>query len=394
MSISLSNRANAIKPSPTLSISAKSQALKEEGRDIISLSAGEPDFDTPLYIKAAGIDAIHEGLTKYTPVSGTNSLKQAIINKLKRDNNLEYSTNEVIASCGAKQAIINTMLATLNPEDEVIIPCPYWPSYVDMCTLVEAKAVLIETTAEHNFKVTAEQLEKAITSKTKLVILNSPSNPSGMLYTSEELHRLAQALLKHPQILILSDDIYERIIWPGREFNSILNVEPKLRDRTVIVNGVSKSYAMTGWRIGYAAGPQHIIKAMSKIQSQTTSGPCSISQSAAAEALEHDTCDIKDMMREYHERYEHATELFSQIEDITLVPTDGTFYLFPNVTGLIKRFNLKNDFELTEYLLEQANIAVVPGSAFGTPGHLRISIATEKKQISNAIDRIVELLSK
>ena len=393
MSISLSNRANAIKPSPTLSINAKCQALKQEGRDIISLSAGEPDFDTPLYIKAAGIDAMNEGLTKYTPVAGTTDLKQAIIKKLQRDNQLEYTPHEVIASCGAKHAIINVMLATLNPEDEVIIPCPYWPSYVDMCALVGAKEVLIETSESSNFKITAKQLEQAITAKTKLLIINSPSNPSGMLYTQEELQDLAQVLLKHPQILILCDDIYEKIIWPEKEFHSILNVEPKLKPQTVVINGVSKAYAMTGWRIGYAAGPEELIKAMSKIQSQTTSGPCSIAQSAAAEALERDNTCIEDMINAYHERYQYATERLESIAEIKLIPTDGTFYLFPNITGMLKKFNLKDDLELTEFLLEKANIAVVPGSAFGTPGHLRISIATSKKQISSAIDRIEELLN-
>jgi aspartate aminotransferase len=392
MSISLSSRANAIKPSPTLAISAKSKALKAEGRDIISLSAGEPDFDTPLYIKAAGIDAIHEGLTKYTPVAGTTDLKQAIIKKLNRDNQLEYNQNEVIASSGAKQAIINVMLAILNPGDEVIIPCPYWPSYVDMCALVEAKPVLIETTGTSGFKITAKQLEQAITAKTKLIIINSPSNPSGMLYTYEELKEISQVLLKHPQIVILSDDIYEKIIWPGKEFHSILNVEPKLKSQTAVINGVSKAYAMTGWRIGYAAGPEKLITAMNKIQSQTTSGPCSIAQSAAAEALEHDTIDIKDMINAYYERYQYATQRFADIAEITLSPTDGTFYLFPNITGMLKKLNLKDDMELTEYLLEKANIAVVPGSLFGAPNHLRISIATSKKQISIAIDRIEEML--
>ena len=392
MSISLSNRAKAIKPSPTLAITAKAKELKQEGRDIISLSAGEPDFDTPLYIKAAGIDAIHEGLTKYTPVSGTTDLKQSIIKKLHRDNKLEYNENEVIASCGAKQAIINVMMATLNPADEVIIPCPYWPSYVDMCTLVEAKEVLLKTTEENNFKITAKQLEQAITEKTKLIIINSPSNPSGMLYTAEELKGIAQVLLKHPQIIILSDDIYEKIVWPGKEFHSILNVEPKLKAQTAVINGVSKAYAMTGWRIGYTAGPEKLIKAMTKIQSQTTSGPCSIAQSAAAEALEHNNAAISDMINSYHERYQYAMKRFNAIAEITLTPTDGTFYLFPNITGMLKKFNLKDDMELTAYLLEKANIAVVPGSVFGIPNHLRISIATSKKHISSAIDRIEELL--
>ncbi|MBT4884840.1 MAG: pyridoxal phosphate-dependent aminotransferase [Legionellales bacterium] len=384
----LAKRVNAIKESATLTIAAKSAQLKAEGIDIIGLNIGEPDYDTPLNIKAAGIDAIHEGLTKYTAVSGTADLKERIVKKFLVENNLSFKTNEVMASCGAKQAIINLMLATLNPKDEVIIPAPYWTSYPDMCLLAEAKPVIIRTNQSENFKITAEKLQNAITNKTKMIIINSPSNPSGMVYTKTELKSIASVLENNPNILVLSDDIYEHIIWPDKTFHNILNVAPALKDRTIVINGVSKKYAMTGWRIGYAAGPQEIIKAMTKIQSQSTSSPCSISQAAAAEALCTDKIVVAEMVNTYHCRYRHIVKAIEEIPGIELAPSDGTFYILPKATKLIKMLGLKNDLELTEFLLEKANVSVVPGSAFGSPQHIRISFAICKKRLQEAIDRI------
>jgi len=384
----LAKRVNAIKESATLTIAAKSAQLKAEGIDIIGLNIGEPDYDTPLNIKAAGIDAIHEGLTKYTAVSGTADLKERIVKKFLVENNLTFKTNEVMASCGAKQAIINLMLATLNPKDEVIIPAPYWTSYPDMCLLAEAKPVIIRTNQSENFKITAEKLQNAITNKTKMIIINSPSNPSGMVYTKTELKSIASVLENNPNILVLSDDIYEHIIWPDKTFHNILNVAPALKDRTIVINGVSKKYAMTGWRIGYAAGPQEIIKAMTKIQSQSTSSPCSISQAAAAEALCTDKIVVAEMVNTYHCRYKHIVKAIEEIPGIELAPSDGTFYILPKATKLIKMLGLKNDLELTEFLLEKANVSVVPGSAFGSPQHIRISFAICKKRLQEAIDRI------
>lgn len=384
----LAKRVKKIKESATLKIAAKSTQLKAEGIDIIGLNIGEPDYDTPLNIKAAAIDAIHEGHTKYTAVAGTPSLKEDIIKKIQTDNNLSYKKDEVMASCGAKQAIINLMLATLNPDDEVIIPAPYWTSYPDMCLLAEAKPVIVKTNQEDNFKLSPEKLQAAITKKTRMIIINSPSNPTGMVYSKVELKNLASVLLNHPNIIILSDDIYEKIIWPHREFFNIINVSPKLKDRTVLINGVSKTYAMTGWRIGYAAGPVDIIKAMTKIQSQSTSSPCSISQAAASEALSTDPDTIAEMINTYHNRYNFIFKILGEIPEIEQVQSDGTFYIFPKVSKLIKKLGLKNDIELTEFLLDSANVSVVPGSAFGAPQHIRISFAICKKRLREAVDRI------
>lgn len=390
----LSKRVEKIKISATMAVAQKAAKLKAEGVDVIALNLGEPDYDTPLNIKAAAIDAIHEGMTKYTAVGGTPALKEAIRKKLLRENNLDFESDEIMASTGAKQAIINTMLATLNPEDEVIIPAPYWTSYPDMCLIAEAKPVIVKTTQSDNFKLSATELKAAITKKTKMIILNSPSNPTGMIYSKEELTSLAEVLLEHPQVIILSDDIYEKIIWPNLEFYNILNVCPDLRERTVLINGVSKTYAMTGWRIGYAAGPKQIIKAMTNIQSQTTSSPCSISQAAATEALGTESESITEMISSYHTRYEHVFEILSKIPEIEQIKSDGTFYIFPKVDKLIKKFGLKDDIELSEYLLEKANVSVVPGSAFGDSEHIRISFAICKKRLSEAVDRIKNAITE
>jgi aspartate aminotransferase len=299
LAIKLSKRVQLIKPSPTLAVTAKAAELQEAGKDIIGLGAGEPDFDTPEHIKQAAIAAIQQGFTKYTDVGGTKSLKTAIVNKLKTENNLNYTTAEILVSCGAKQSIYNLMQSLLDKDDEVIIPAPYWVSYTDMTILAEAKPVVIETNINQHFKISAAQLEKAITTKTKLFIINSPSNPSGMAYTKEELSHLAAVLVKHPEIIIVSDDIYEHILWPQHSFVNILNACPELKNQTVIVNGVSKSYAMTGWRIGYAAGPIDLIKAMNKIQGQSTSNPCSISQKAAEASLTGGIACVNEMVKHF-----------------------------------------------------------------------------------------------
>lgn len=393
MTIKLSNRLLTVKPSATLAISAKAAELKAEGKDIISLSIGEPDFDTPEHIKTAAINAIHAGFTNYTLVAGTIPLRKAIIEKFKRDNQLDYDVNQLIVSCGAKQALYNLMQAVLNPGDEVIIPAPYWVSYPDMALLAEAKPVFINTTLEQNYKITAEQLEKAITPKSRLFIINSPSNPSGKIYLKNELKKLGEVLLKHPRLLIVTDDIYEHIIWSKEPFANIVNACPKLYDRTIVVNGVSKAYAMTGWRIGYAAGSLPIIKAMEDIQSQSTSNPCSISQKAAEAALLANQDCVLDMNRIFKKRHDTAVKLLNTIPGFECPETDGTFYLFPRVQTLIEKMpNIKNDIDLADYFLTQAGVAVVPGSPFGLSGYLRFSIALSSETFEEAVKRIKNAL--
>ncbi len=387
MTISLSARVQKIKPSPTLAVSAKASALKAQGRKVIDLGVGEPDFDTPDHIKQAAIQAIYAGMTKYTPVDGIPTLKRAIVQKFRRDNGLEYQAEQILVSCGGKQSFYNLAQALLNSGDEVIIPAPYWVSYPDMVLLADATPVFIEADQEQSFKITPEQLEAAITPKTRLLVLNSPSNPTGKVYSLEELKALAQVLLAHPHVLIASDDMYEHILWDG-EFANILNACPELYDRTVVLNGVSKAYAMTGWRIGYAAGPKELIAAMKNIQSQSTSNPASISQAAAVAALEGDQSCIRPMVEAFKQRHDFMVEALNQIPGIACLPAEGAFYLFPKVTGLIARLGCKDDLELAEYLLERAEIALVPGSAFGAPGHLRLSIATSLENLQTAIARL------
>jgi aspartate aminotransferase len=386
----LSHRVNLIKPSPTLAISARAKALVAEGKDIISLSAGEPDFDTPAHITEAAIAAIHSGQTRYTAVDGTPVLKEAIIQKFARDNQLVYMASEILVSCGAKHSLFNLFAAVLNPADEAIIPAPYWVSYPDMVSLMEAHPVILETHHEQQFKITAEQLEAAITPQTRLFILNSPSNPTSTIYSAAELQALGEVLLHHPEILIVTDDIYEHIQWKEKTFSNILMCCPQLRDRCVIVNGVSKAYAMTGWRIGYAAGPQIIINAMKKIQSQSTSNPCSISQAAAVAALSGDQACITPMVKAFHARSEYVYHALKEIEGIRVSPCDGTFYIFPCVKDWLQknRGGIRDDVMLAEYLLTDAGVAVVPGSAFGAPDHLRISYATSMEELEDAVHRI------
>ncbi|QTS83867.1 pyridoxal phosphate-dependent aminotransferase [Coxiella endosymbiont of Amblyomma nuttalli] len=394
MNAILSVRAQKIEPSATLAISDLARELKSKGRDIISLSAGEPDFDTPDFIKSFAIDAIHQGFTKYTNVDGTPVLKAAITHKLKRDNHLDYEPNEIIVSSGAKQSIYNAIMAILNPNDEAIIPAPYWVSYPPMVEIAEAKPVIVQTTIIQNFKITPEQLSKAITPKTRLLILNSPSNPSGVAYSEGELKALADVLLQHPQILILSDDIYEYIFWGKNRFVNIVNICPELRERTIVVNGMSKAYAMTGWRIGYAAAAKRIVQAMKKIQSQSTSSPNSIAQAAATSALGYERQDFNYMYEAYKSRHDFLLSTLDQMKGICCIPADGAFYLFPDLSLTIQRLGLKSDIELSTYLLDKTNVVVMPGSAFGAKNHIRLSCAVSEKKLTKAMNRLATILDQ
>ncbi|MBD9356386.1 pyridoxal phosphate-dependent aminotransferase [Methylomonas albis] len=389
MSITLSNRVKAVKPSPTLAITARAAAMRAAGKDIIGLGAGEPDFDTPDHIKAAAIKAINSGFTKYTAVDGTAGLKKAIIAKFKRDNGLDYQAKQILVSCGGKQSFFNLAQALINPGDEVIIPAPYWVSYPDMVLLADGVPVIIETCQAQNFKITPAQLRAAITPKTRLLVINSPSNPTGAAYSLEELKALGDVLLDFPEVLIATDDMYELILWNKGDFVNILNAHPDFYERTIVLNGVSKAYSMTGWRIGYAAGPAPLIDAMCIIQSQSTSNPTSISQMAAEEALNGDQGCIDTMMVEFKKRHDYVVAELNNIPGIECLPTDGTFYVFPNVEKLLSKLDgINDDLEFAEYLIEKAGVALVPGSAFGCPGHIRISIATSMANLENALLRI------
>ena len=393
MSILLSERSKNIKPSPTLAVSARAAQLRAEGKDIISLSAGEPDFDTPEHIKNAAIEAINDGQTKYTAVDGTPKLKQAIINKFQRENNLDYENNQILTSCGAKHSLYNIFQATLDPGNEVIIPAPYWASYPDMVKLAGAIPVIVGTAINNNFKMDADDLEEAITTRTRMIILNSPSNPSGQNYNKNELIALSEVLLKHPDILIITDDIYEHIFWGSEKFANIINVCAELYDRTIVVNGVSKAYSMTGWRIGYAAGPEKIIKEMKKIQSQSTSNPNSIAQAAAIAALDGKQDFIRECVKTFRERHDFLINELQEIDDINVLASEGTFYSFPDMNKLIKKFGkILNDIELAEFFLDKAEVAMVPGSAFGVPGCMRISFATSMENLRESIKRIKKVL--
>ncbi len=395
MNYPISNRAASLKPSATLALNAKAKQRAAEGHDVINLSVGEPDFDTPEHVKTAAIEAINGGQNKYTAADGTPALKQAIIDKLARDNGLKYEPNQIIASTGAKQDIFNLCLSVINPGDEVIIGAPYWVSYPDIVTFAEGKPVIVKTERENNFCLTAEQIEAAITPKTRMLILNSPSNPTGTTYSKAALQSIAEVLLKHPDILIMSDDIYELIWWSDEPFCNIAMVCPELYDRTIVINGVSKAYAMTGWRLGYAAGPAPIIGAMKKIQSQSTSNPCAITQAATVAALNGDHACVDTMRTAFKERYQLMVEKFSQIAGFELIPCTGAFYIFPCVQKLIDSMeNIEDDAALSLYFLEEADIAMTPGSAFGMPGYLRISYAASTESLLKAIDRIQHLLAK
>lgn len=367
----------------------KAIELRAQGRDIISLGFGEPDFDTPEHIKQAAIDAIWQGKTKYPPVDGTKELKSAIVRKLLTENRLEYETRQIIVSNGAKQGLFNLLTSLLNPGDEVILPAPYWVSYPDMIKLAEGQPVILNATAEHDFKISAKQLGSSITDKTRLLIINSPSNPTGKVYSADDYLELAEVLLEHPKIMIVCDDIYEHIYWGEKPYRTLLNICPELKERTVIINGVSKAYAMTGWRIGYAAGPREMISAMLKVQSQSTSGACSISQAAATAALEGPQVCIAEMRTEYKRRYEYLLAALNDIEGIECEDCDGAFYAFPSFKPIIDRMpEIRDDIELAAWMLEHAGVAMVPGTAFGAPGHLRLSYATSMENLQACIQRI------
>lgn len=391
MNIQLSNRVQSIKPSPTLAVAARAAELKRQGKDIIGLGTGEPDFDTPEHIKAAAIAAIQKGDTKYTAVDGTPALKDAIIAKFQRENGLSYTAKQILVSSGGKQSFFNLAMALLNPGDEVIIPAPYWVSYPDMVLLAEGKPVIIETSYEQHLKITAAQLAAAITPRTRLVVINSPSNPSGLAYSAAELRALAEVLRQHPHVLIATDDMYEHILWTEEKFHNILNVAPDLYERTIVLNGVSKAYSMTGWRIGYCAGPQGLIAAMTNIQSQSTSNPCSISQAAAVAALNGDQGCMAPMMKAFKERHDKVVAALNAIPGVKCLQSDGTFYAFPNVQGLIQAKGLENDVALAEFLINEAGVALVPGSAFGSEGYLRLSYAASMESLEKAVARIASI---
>ncbi|AOU99614.1 aspartate aminotransferase [Acidihalobacter yilgarnensis] len=389
MDIQLAHRVQRIKPSPTLAVTALAAQLKAQGRDIISLSAGEPDFDTPSHIQEAAIEAMHAGQTRYTAVDGTGALKAAIIGKFRRDNSLAFAPEQILASNGAKQSFYNLCEALLNPGDEAVIPAPYWVSYPDIVLLADATPVPVFAGQEQGFKITPAQLEAAITPRTRLVVINSPSNPTGATYSASELAGLGEVLTRHPQIVIASDDIYEPILFGDTRFTNLLNVCPELAERTVIMNGVSKAYAMTGWRIGYAAGPKTLIGAMKKIQSQSTSNPNSIAQAAAAAALDGDQACVETMRRAFEQRQQLVSERLNALPGISCLAPAGTFYAFPNVTGAIKQLpGVEDDIGFTQHLLDAAGVAVVPGSAFGAAGHIRLSFATSTANLEEALRRI------
>jgi len=393
LNIKLSDRVQSIKPSPTLAITARAKALKAAGKAIIGLGAGEPDFDTPEHIKQAAIAAIDSGFTKYTAVDGTPELKQAVITKFKRDNGLEYDAEQILVSCGGKQSFFNLAQALLNPGDEVIIPAPYWVSYPDMVLLAGGKPVIVEAGIDQNFKITPTQLEAAITPNTRLFVINSPSNPTGVAYSQEELAALGEVLRHHPQVLVATDDMYEHILWEKGSFANIVNACPDLYDRTIVLNGVSKAYSMTGWRIGYAAGPKALIQAMKKIQSQSTSNPTSISQVAAQAALEGDQNCIDEMLKAFKARHDFVVAELNTIKGVHCLPSQGTFYAFPSIQEVIEaRDDVADDVALVELLLNEAEVALVPGSAFGSPGYMRLSYATGLEQLETALSRLKQLL--
>ncbi|MGA7800127.1 MAG: pyridoxal phosphate-dependent aminotransferase [Gammaproteobacteria bacterium] len=393
--VPLSHRVRRIKPSPTLAVTTRAAELRAAGHDIIGLGAGEPDFDTPQHIKAAAIRAIEAGQTKYTAVDGTPGLKQAIIDKFQRENGLSYEANQVLVSCGGKQSFYNLAQALLDPGDEVIIPAPYWVSYPDMVRLADAEPVEIYADIDQHFKVTPHQLAAAITDKTRLFVINSPSNPTGVAYTRAELQALGEVLREHPKILVATDDMYEHILWGDEPFCNIVNACPDLYERTFVLNGVSKAYAMTGWRIGYAAGPAPAIQAMKKIQSQSTSNPASISQAAAQAALEGDQSCIGAMVEAFKARHDFVVQSLNAMPGVRCLPGDGTFYCFPNVEEAIARLEgVSNDVELTERLLGEAGVALVPGSAFGARGYVRLSFATSMENLSKAMERLSDFLTR
>jgi aspartate aminotransferase len=393
----LTSRVNSIKPSPTLAITMKANALRAQGRDIIGFGAGEPDFDTPENVKRAAIRAIEEGFTKYTPVGGIDELKDAIIGKLQRDNHLKYTRAQIAVSCGAKHTLYNLAQVLFEEGDEVLIPSPYWVSYPDIVALTGARSVIFKTTASEGFKINPLQLKDAIGDKTRAVIINSPSNPSGVAYSPQELKALAEVLVDK-DVLVISDDIYEKILYGGMPFANIASICPALQDRTVVVNGLSKSHAMTGWRIGYAAGPEEVIAAVTKLQSQNTSNPNSIAQKASVEALNGDSSVVDTMVKEFEKRRNFIVEKLNRIPGVSCMLPQGAFYVFPNIAGLqgrqYKGKTLRTSADWAAYLLEEGNVAVIPGGEFGHDDHLRLSYATSMENIEKGLERIRDAVVK
>ena len=389
----LTERVQRVQPSATLTISAKAMALKAQGIDIISLSAGEPDFDTPDHIKDAAIQAIHRGETKYTPVDGTPELKEAIIEKFSRDNNLLYQQENILVSSGAKQTCFNLFQAVLEHGKEAVIISPYWVSYPDMVLLANGSPVILKTSFDNNFQFKAEDLDAVLTKNTRLIMLNSPSNPTGITYTKDQYQIIGEVLENYSDVLIATDDMYEHIYWGNDKFCSFAEACPNMIDRTITINGVSKAYAMTGWRIGYCGGPEKIITAMKKIQGQSTSNASSVSQAAAVVALNGSHQPVHSMAKEYERRHTFIFNALNSIKGFKTVAATGAFYTFPEVTGVIKDLNLSDDIELSDYLIEKANVAVVPGSAFGAKGHIRISFATSMELLKEAVNRIEDMLN-
>ena len=395
----LSDNISRIKPSATMAVTNKARELKAAGKDIIGLGAGEPDFDTPENIKTAAINAINDGDTKYTAVDGTPSLKKAIIEKFKRENNLDYLADQISVGTGGKQIIFNALLATVNPGDEVIIPAPYWVSYPDIVDFAGGESIIVKCNETSNFKITAEQLEENINENTKWFILNSPSNPTGSCYTESELSEISKVIEKFPHVNVMTDDIYEHLVYDDFVFKTISEVNPNIKNQTLTINGVSKAYAMTGWRIGYAAGEQKLIKAMGKLQSQSTSNPSSVSQAAAVEALNGDQSFLKTRAEVFKKRRDYVVNALNKIDGVSCEMPEGAFYVFPNCSGIIGKKTkngkiLDNDEDVVTALLEDAGVAVVQGSAFGLEGYFRISYATSDELLSRACNRILEFCSE
>jgi len=394
VSVRLAQRLQRIRPSATVSITAKALKLRDQGRDIISLSAGEPDFDTPEHIKDAAIEAIRAGDTKYTAIDGSRLLKEAIARKFERDNDLHYDVDQILVTSGAKQACFNTCQALLDPGDEVIVPAPYWVSYPDMARLADAEAVIVHTDATAAFRMSPEQLAAAITPQSRLLILNSPCNPTGTVYTAADWRALGEVLEENPRIWILADDIYEHIQWHELPFSTITAACPSLAERTVTINGVSKCYAMSGWRVGYAAGSLPVIQAMTALQSQSTTNACSISQTAARAALDGDQTCVRDMCASFRRRHDLVYGRLNAMEGVDCIAGLGTFYMFPNISEAIARKGLDNDTAFCDALLEEVGLALVPGSAFGAQGHLRISFAASSETLDDALDRLTQFISR
>jgi aspartate aminotransferase len=393
VTLPVSRRVQRVKPSPTLAVAARAAKLKAEGKDVISLGAGEPDFDTPRHIAAAGVDAIESGFTRYTNVDGINELKDAIIGKFARDNDLNYERSQILVSCGAKQTIYNLCMALLDPGDEAVIPAPYWVSYPDMVLLADASPVMPFAGANQGYKITPRQLAAAITPKTRLLLLNSPCNPTGAAYTRAELRALGSVLLEHPRIFIGTDDMYEKIYWAREPFCSLVTAVPELYSRTVTINGCSKAYAMTGWRIGYCGGPKEIVAAMATVQGQSTSNASSISQKAATAALLGDQSCVAEMARAFKERHDFVAAGLNSLTGVSCLPGAGTFYAFADISQALPALECRDDHELAELLLNKVGVAVVPGSGFGAPGHIRVSFACSMAQLEQAIERMRRVFS-